>query len=104
MIAQMKFVAAALGSFYGLSLFFIGLIISVALSLWMPNRSHYRRFVVFGSAPLASGFILPPFASGEASFTFALWWIIITVASTFGVGVLLGVLLAPVFGRALPSK
>jgi hypothetical protein len=111
----LKIVASALfGSLYGPPLFCLGLTMSIALSLWarMPWRGLYWLFVIVGSAPLVALAVLPPIIDAlgwanaynpEAGLAFGIGMMISAVTSPFGVGVLLGALLAPVFRWGLST-
>jgi hypothetical protein len=97
-------VVALIGTPQGPPLFFLGLIISIAASLWTQTRWLYWMLIVVGSAPFATLIVLSPalVASSWGSASnlgpnFALWMQLSMATAPFGVGVLLGSLLAPVF-------
>lgn len=96
---------AVFGNIYGPLAFLVGLVVSVAFSLWTQSLGTrlYFLFVLVCSVPVLAIVSLPlyaPSGSGRADITdnyfFALTWLVFFLfASPFAVGVLLGALLSP---------
>jgi len=95
------------GSIYGHLTFFVGLVVSVAFSLWTQSlgRRLYFLFVVVCSVPvvaIAAGPLITN-AMGDSgrsyhpdrSLLLVIWMFYFAFASPFAVGVVLGALLSP---------
>lgn len=106
---QLKFLASILfDSFHGPLLLLLGLIMSVALSLWTQSlgKRLYLLFVIVGSAPLVAYIFLPlavQAANKSNGLAYVILWLYSAHASPFAVGVVLGALLAPVLRWGLST-